>query len=133
MATADGLVQVRFATQPGVCGHGLATIENVLGRHSQFFRDNGINLGSRGLRRRCLPRPVPRRANGAGGGSDEDDVKAQAVVALSQLPRERSVPELMRLARTSENGSVRAAAIFWLGQTGDQRAVGVFRDLLGLP
>ena len=72
-------------------------------------------------------------ADAASGASDEDDVKAQAVFALSQLPRERSVPELMRLARTSENGSVRAAAIFWLGQTGDQRAAEVFRELLGLP
>jgi hypothetical protein len=234
MASADGLVQVRFASQPGVCGDGIGSIENVLGRHSQFFGDNGVNFGSRDLRRPCVPGPVRVVANVAGGqvvhlrtyvgpepdlrkeiadfgtvpvaeatawlerlvasadgrvstdamlplviaegsapwrdfsriamdstrgkavrrqamfwlgeaslaklgladagsgASDEDDVKAQAVFALSQLPRERSVPQLMRLARTSENGSVRAAAIFWLGQTGDQRAAEVFRDLLGL-
>ncbi len=232
MASADGLAQVRFASQPGVCGDGIGSIQNVLGRHSQWVGDNGINVGSRDLRRPCVPGPVRVVANVVGGqvvhlktyvgpepdsrkeiadfgtvpaaeatawlerlvasgdgrvstdamlplviaeqsapwrdfariatdstrgkavrrqamfwlgeaslatlgladaASDEDDVKAQAVFALSQLPRERSVPELMRLARTSENGSVRAAAIFWLGQTGDQRAVEVFRELLGLP
>jgi hypothetical protein len=234
VASIDGVVQFRFASQPGVCGDGVGSIENILGRRSQHYTGNGVSTGTRDLRRPCIPGPVrvvasvvsgqvvnlktyvgpesdgrkditdlgvvsateatawltrlvatadgrvatdamlplviaegsaPWRdlsrvavdsargravrrqalfwlgegaisklgiGDAAADPSDEDDVKAQAVFALSQLPRERSVPELVRLARTSDNKPVRAAAIFWLGQSGDSRAAEVFRDLLGI-
>jgi HEAT repeat protein len=227
-------VQFRFASQPGVCGDGVGSIENVLGRRSRFYTENGITSGKRDLARPCLPGPARVVVNVASGqvvnlktyvgpefgtpssvtdlgvvpvseavpwltrlvmtsegrvasdamvplviadgsspwrdfskiatdssrsrgvrrqalfwmgegaiaklgigdarsdATDEDDVKAEAVFSLSQIPRERSLPELMRLARTSTNASIRAAAIFWLGQTGDSRAAEVFRELLGI-
>ena len=234
VASVEGLVQLRFASQPGVCGDGVGSIENILGRRAQFYTENTVTMGNRDLKRPCFPGPVrvianvaagqvvhiksyvgpepappqgitdlgtvpvaeaiswltrlvttaegrvasdamlplviadgsapwrdlarvatdssrgraTRRqalfwlgegaiarlgiANAADDATDEDDVKAQAVFSLSQLPRERSLPELMRLARSSGNASVRAAAIFWLGQTGDARAADLFRELLGI-
>jgi hypothetical protein len=64
--------------------------------------------------------------------SDEDEVRDQVVFALSQRPKSESVPELIDLARTSKHPSARRSAIFWLGQTGDARAVDVYADLLKL-
>jgi HEAT repeat protein len=37
---------------------------------------------------------------------------------------------LIDLARTAKNPSVRRAAIFWLGQTGDARVIDVYAELL---
>ena len=65
-----------------------------------------------------------------GGDTEEDEMRKQAVFVLSQRPKRESVPELMEIARTSKRPSVRRSAIFWLGQTGDMRAVDVFTELL---
>jgi HEAT repeat protein len=62
----------------------------------------------------------------------DDEVRSQAVFALSQRPRTESVPDLIDLARSAKHPSARRAAIFWLGQTGDSRAADVFAELLGL-
>jgi hypothetical protein len=62
--------------------------------------------------------------------SDEDQMRSQAVFVLSQRPKTESVPELIELARSSKHPSARRSAIFWLGQTGDARAVDVFAELL---
>lgn len=62
----------------------------------------------------------------------DDEVRSQAVFALSQGRRGESVPDLIELARSAKHPSARRAAIFWLGQTGDPRAADVFADLLGL-
>jgi len=64
--------------------------------------------------------------------SDDAQVRAQAVYTISQRNRSESVPTLMELARSSPHPEVRKAAIYWLGQTGDPRAVGVYAELLGL-
>jgi hypothetical protein len=62
--------------------------------------------------------------------SDDDEMRSQAVFVLSQRPKTESVPELIELARSSKHPSARRSAIFWLGQTGDPRAVDVFAELL---
>ena len=62
--------------------------------------------------------------------SDEDQMRTQAVFVLSQRPKAESVPELIDLARGAKHASARRSAIFWLGQTGDPRAVDVFAELL---
>lgn len=68
----------------------------------------------------------------AGDASDEDDVRKSAVFALSQQPREQAVPLLMQIATGNSEPAVRASAMFWLGQTGDSRALDVFARVLGL-
>lgn len=61
---------------------------------------------------------------------DDDDVRVSAVFALSQQPRAVAVPQLLELARTSKRPPVRAQALFWLGQSGDSRAIDLFAELL---
>lgn len=65
-------------------------------------------------------------------GTDDDEMRSQAVFVLSQRPKAESVPELINLVRNAPNKTVRKSAIFWLGQSGDPRAVDVYADLLGV-
>jgi hypothetical protein len=62
--------------------------------------------------------------------SDDDDVRASAVFALSQQPKDVAVPRLVDLVRTSTHPGVRAQALFWLGQSGDPRAVDLLEEIL---
>jgi hypothetical protein len=64
--------------------------------------------------------------------TDDDEMRTQAVFVLSQRPKSESVPELIDLARSAKRASVRRSAIFWLGQTGDPRAIDVYAELLGI-
>ena len=57
-------------------------------------------------------------------------VKKKAVFALSQLPKDEAVPELLHVAQTNANPAVRKEAIFWLGQTHDPRALAFFEQIL---
>lgn len=60
----------------------------------------------------------------------DEDVREMAVFSISQLPRERAVPELIQLAKTHKSKRVRERAIFWLGQSGDPRALEFIEDVL---
>ncbi|HET7464014.1 MAG TPA: HEAT repeat domain-containing protein [Longimicrobium sp.] len=63
--------------------------------------------------------------------SDEDrELRKHAVFALSQRPRDEAVPELVRIARTHRDPEIRKAAMFWLGQSGDPRALALFEEIL---
>jgi HEAT repeat protein len=62
--------------------------------------------------------------------NEDDEVRASAVFALSQQPREQSVHRLMEIVRTSRRPAVRAQALFWLGQSGDVRAIDLFAEIL---
>ena len=62
--------------------------------------------------------------------SPDDEVKMQAVFAISQLPKDEGVPKLITLARTHRDPGVRKQAMFWLGQSGDPRAVAFFEEVL---
>ncbi len=61
------------------------------------------------------------------------DVRERAVFALSQLPDDQGVPKLIELARTHQDPAVRKRALFWLGQSGDARALALFEELLLKP
>jgi HEAT repeat protein len=60
----------------------------------------------------------------------ETEVQKQAVFAISQRPRDESIPVLIRIAKTHPKAEVRKQAIFWLGQTGDERALAYFKEIL---
>jgi hypothetical protein len=60
----------------------------------------------------------------------ESGLKDQAVFAISQLPKDKSVPMLIDLAKGNKNPSVRKKAVFWLGQSGDPAALKFFEDIL---
>ena len=61
---------------------------------------------------------------------DDTEVQKQAVFAISQRPRDEAVPLLIKIARTHRKAEVRKQAIFWLGQTGDERALEFFKEIL---
>ena len=60
----------------------------------------------------------------------ETEVQKHAVFAISQRPKDESVPILIKVARTHPKPEVRKQAIFWLGQTGDERALAFFKEIL---
>jgi len=60
----------------------------------------------------------------------DEELRTHAVFVLSQLPRSEGVPELLRVARENRSSRVRSQALFWLGQSGDPRALELFEALL---
>jgi hypothetical protein len=62
--------------------------------------------------------------------TDKDELKTHAIFVVSQLPRNEGVPLLLDAARTNGNQHVRSAALFWLGQSGDSRALDLFESLM---
>lgn len=60
----------------------------------------------------------------------DDDLKTHAVFVLSQLPRDEGIPQLLEIARSNPNWRVRSQALFWLGQSGDPRAIDLFESVL---
>jgi HEAT repeat protein len=60
----------------------------------------------------------------------DTEVQKQAVFAISQRPKDEAIPLLINVAKTHPKAAVRKQAIFWLGQTGDERAVAFFKELL---
>jgi len=57
--------------------------------------------------------------------TDDPDtaIRKSAVFALSRLPAEQGIPELIQVASTSKDAATRREAIFWLGQSKDARAL----------
>lgn len=62
----------------------------------------------------------------------DEEVRGQAIFALSQQPDNESVPVLIRVARTNADPVLRSKALFWLGQSGDDRAIDLFAQILHL-
>jgi hypothetical protein len=60
----------------------------------------------------------------------ELEVRKQAVFALSQRPDDEGVLPLIHIARTSPHREIRKTALFWLGQSGDPRALALFEEIL---
>lgn len=61
----------------------------------------------------------------------ETEIQKQAVIAIGRRPKDESIPILIRTARSHPKMQVRKTAIQMLGQTGDERAVVFFKELLG--
>jgi hypothetical protein len=60
----------------------------------------------------------------------DQDVREQAIFALSQRPRDEGIPALVKVVRTSRDPALRRKALFWLGQSGDPRALQLIEELL---
>ena len=65
-----------------------------------------------------------------GDAAADQDVRLQAVFALSQRPKDEGIPALLDIAKTSKDPKIRKQSIFWLGQSGDPRAVAYFESVL---
>lgn len=62
--------------------------------------------------------------------SDESEARTSAVFALSQLRNHEGIPPLVQVAQTNPDPRVRRQALFWLGQSGDPRALDLFERIL---
>jgi hypothetical protein len=60
----------------------------------------------------------------------DTEVQKHAVFVISRRPAEEAVPLLIKIARTHQKAEVRKQAIFWLGRTGDARALAFFEEIL---
>lgn len=58
------------------------------------------------------------------------EIRESAIFALSQRPEDEGVPALIRIARTSPHPELRRKALFWLAQSGDERAIALFEEIL---
>ena len=64
---------------------------------------------------------------------DEDEnqeIRDAAIFALSQRPADQGLSVLMDLARSGGEAATRRTAIFWLGQSDDERVVPFFEEIL---
>lgn len=75
-------------------------------------------------------RPNDPFVEGEEGSSDDEDLRIHAVFVLSQLPRGEGIPQLLEVARSNPSWRVRSQALFWLGQSGDPRALTLFEAVL---
>jgi HEAT repeat protein len=62
--------------------------------------------------------------------NDDIEVQKHVVFAISQRRKDEAVPLLIKIAKTHPRAEVRKQAIFWLGQTGDARALELFKEIL---
>lgn len=58
------------------------------------------------------------------------EVREHAIFALSQRPADEGVPALIQVVRTNRNPRLVKKALFWLGDTGDPRALALFEEIL---
>ena len=63
-------------------------------------------------------------------GGDRDDPRVSAIFALSQLRNREGVDPLLAVARTNHDTRIRRKALFWLGESGDPRALGLFAEIM---
>lgn len=62
----------------------------------------------------------------------DEELRGQAIFALSQQPHDESVPALIRVARGNTDPVLRGKALFWLSQSGDARALDLFAQMLNV-
>jgi HEAT repeat protein len=64
------------------------------------------------------------------GANSDTQIQIQALHAISERPADEAVPVLLKAAKSHPSSEVRRAAIHWLGESGDPRALEFFRQVL---
>lgn len=70
-------------------------------------------------------------ALGPDAEAGDDDVRESAIFALAQRPRDEAVPALTRVVQGDHPVHLKKSALFWLGQTDREYAVGLYEEILG--
>ncbi|KAA3615697.1 MAG: outer membrane protein assembly factor BamD [Calditrichaeota bacterium] len=66
--------------------------------------------------------------------NDKDGhVQEKAVFALHQLEKNKGLDDLIKIAKDHPSSRIRKKAIFWLGQSDDDRAIDALEDILMAP
>ncbi len=119
--------QVVFALQLSKSKEALEELIRIAKKEPETsLRKNAIFW----LGQKASAESVKALAEIVGSPSEESPIKDQAVFAISQLPKDKSVPMLIDIARTNKTPSVRKKAMFWLGQSGDPAALAFFEEIL---
>ena len=63
-------------------------------------------------------------------GDEDESLKLHAVFVLSQQRNGSGIPALLEIGSRHPDPDVRAQALFWLGQSGDPRALSLFERIL---
>lgn len=108
----------------------LLAIAKDMDTRSRATRQDALFWLSRFASGAVAGRPNDPLASENESRTKDDELKAHAVFVLSQLPRHEGVPQLLEVARTNRNAHVRSQALFWLGQSGDPRALELFESVL---
>src|SRR5580693_45406 len=82
------------------------------------------------LAQRAEKKVAESAINDAIANDPETEVKKKAVFALTQMPSGEGVPLLIQVVRTNRNPEVRKQAMFWLGQSKDDRALAFIEEVL---
>lgn len=70
-------------------------------------------------------RALDEEAEVSQASDDDSEARERAVFTISQLPDDKAVPRLIEIAETHRYAHVRQKALFWLAQSGDERAIEV--------
>ncbi len=132
-AAADYLLSLR--TKNAIFPATLADSSTVWPKLAEIARDSSA---PRDVRRNAVfwlgqaagEKAVKDLAGLATAPNAERDVQEQAVFALSQLHDHAGIPDLIQIAQTHRDPAVRKRALFWLGQSGDPRAIALFERIL---
>ena len=108
----------------------LLTVARDVDTRSRGTRQEALMFLSRFASAAVAGHPNEPFAEHEGPATEDEGLKTQAVFVLSQLPRNEGVPELLKVARENRSWRVRSQALFWLGQSGDPRALELFEALL---
>jgi len=109
---------------------GLLAIAKDTDTRSRSTRQDALFWLSRFASGAVAGKPNDPFASDNESRSEDDELKSHAVFVLSQLPRHEGIPQLLEVARTNRNTHVRSQALFWLGQSGDPRALALFESVL---
>jgi len=82
------------------------------------------------LAQRAGQKVAEKAINDAIANDPETEVKKKAVFALTQMPSGEGVPLLIQVVRSNKNPEVRKQAMFWLGQSKDDRALSFIEEVL---
>lgn len=151
-ATATDLGQVSTREAAAVLLHIARTQDNKAGRNAIFPLTviDSVNIGPdllRVARDDSRPRETRKQAvfwlgqlaeepataglrELVGEDALDREVREQAVFALSQRPKEEGIPALINVVRNNRDPEIRKKALFWLGQSGDPRALDLIEELL---
>lgn len=66
----------------------------------------------------------------ANSNDADTEVQKQAVFAISRRQKDEAIPMLINIAKTHPKSEVRKQALFWLGRSGDERALELFKEIL---
>ena len=73
------------------------------------------------------------RLNGLYGRLEDAEMKGQLIFTYAQRDEPEAVDRLIEIARIETDPEIRKRVIFWLGQTGDERAIEYLLDLVEDP